>query len=205
MERFAFCISKAYVDISTAGIHRGLSTNYNKHNFFHQSKLEGDVELQNTPIVLFRSPRDVMQVTALSMQLGFGSELVDWYRDAMFVPFGPLLIDLSARTDDRLRYCTNSGSVATIFFPECLKQLRTLIGGHTKSLYTPSVPVTFPQMQKSLSSVLPKRVYPVFMRKRSKSDQRKLASFNTTFGYYYYKEKLGSKEEAFCRQKKDCN
>ena len=74
-----FCNSKAFVDIATAGRHRGLSTIYIKHNFFHQSKLGKDVELQNTHIVLFKSPRDVMQVTTLSTQLGLGSELVDWY------------------------------------------------------------------------------------------------------------------------------
>ena len=102
------CNSKAFVDIATAGRHRGLSTIYIKHNLFHQSKLGGDVELQNTHIVLFKSPRDVMQVTTLSTQLGLGSELVDWYRDATSVPFGHLLIDLSPRTDDRLRYCTNT-------------------------------------------------------------------------------------------------
>ena len=96
------CNSKAFVDIATAGRHRGLSTIYIKHNLFHQSKLGRDVELQNTHIVLFKSPRDAMQVTTLSTQLGLGSELVDWYRDATSVPFGHLLIDLSPRTDDRL-------------------------------------------------------------------------------------------------------
>ena len=175
------CNSKAFVDIATAGRHRGLSTIYIKHNLFHQSKLGRDVELQNTHIVLFKSPRDVMQVTTLSTQLGLGSELVDWYRDATSVPFGHLLIDLSPRTDDRLRYCTNSGSVPSKFYiPERLKHLRTLDEEHTKSLYTPSVPITFPQMQKSLSSVLSKRVYPFSMRMHSKSTQRKLAKRKKT-------------------------
>ena len=175
------CNSKAFVDIATAGRHRGLSTIYIKHNLFHQSELGRDVELQNTHIVLFKSPRDVMQVTTLSTQLGLGSELVDWYRDATSVPFGHLLIDLSPRTDDRLRYCTNSGSVPSKFYiPERLKHLRTLDDEHTKSLYSPSVPIAFPQMQKSLSSVLPKRVYPVSMRMHSKSTQRKLANHKKT-------------------------
>ena len=80
------CNSKAFVDIATDRRHRGLSTIYIKHNLFHQSKLGRDVELQNTHIVLFKSPRDVMQVTTLSTQLGLGSELVDWYRDATFFP-----------------------------------------------------------------------------------------------------------------------
>ena len=175
------CNSKAFVDIATTGRHRGLSTIYIKHNFFHQSKLGRDIELQNTHIVLLKSRRDVMQVTTLSTQLGLGSELVDWYRDATSVRFGHLLIDLSPRTDDRLRYCTNSGSVPSKFYiPERLKPLRTLDDEHPKSLYSPSVPIAFPQMQKSLSSVLPKRVYPVSMRMHSKSTQRKLASHKKT-------------------------
>ena len=63
------CNSKAFIDVATAGRHRGLSTIYIKHNFFHQSKLRRDVGLQNTHIVLCKSPRDLMQVTTLGAQL----------------------------------------------------------------------------------------------------------------------------------------
>ena len=116
------CNSKALVDIATAGRHRGLSTIYINHNLFHQSKLGRDVELQKTHIVLFKSPGDVMQVTTLSTQLGLGSELVDWYRDATSVPFGHLSIELSPRADDQLRYCTNTGSIPSkIYIPDRLK------------------------------------------------------------------------------------
>ena len=175
------CNSKAFVDVATAGRHHGQSTIYIKHNIFHQSKLGRDVELQNTHIVPFKSPRDVMQVNTLSTQLGLGLELVDWYRDATSVLFGHLLIDLSPRTDDRLRFCTNSGSVPSKFYiPERLEHSRNLDDEHTKSLYSPGVPIAFPQMQKSLSSVLPKRVYPVSMRMHSKSTQRKLANHEKT-------------------------
>ena len=66
------CKSKAFVDIATAGRHRGLSTTYIKHNLLHRSKLARDVELQNTHIDLFKSPRDVMQASTLSGQLGLG-------------------------------------------------------------------------------------------------------------------------------------
>ena len=175
------CNSKAFVDIATAGSHCGLSTIYIKHNLFHQSKLGRDVELQNTHIVLFKSPRYVMQVTTLSTQLGLGSDLVDWYRDATSVLFGHLLIHLSPRTDDRLRYCTNRDSVPSKFYiPERLKHLRTLDNEHTNILYSPSVPIASPKIQKPLSSVLPKRVYPVSMRMQSKSTQRKLANNKKT-------------------------
>ena len=175
------CTSKAFVDIATAGRHRGLSTIYINHNLFHQSKLGRDVELQNTHIVLFKSPRDVMQVTTVSTQLGLGSELVDWCRDATSVPFGHLLIDLSPRTDDRLPYCTKSGSVTSkIHILERLKHLRALDDEHTNYLYSPSVPIAFPQMQKPFSSFLSRRVYQVSMRMHSKSTQKKLASHKKT-------------------------
>ena len=64
-----------------------------------------------------------MQVTTLAAQLGLGSEPVDWYRVAISVPFGHLLIDLSPRRDDRLRFCANTGSNPSKFHnPDRLKQ-----------------------------------------------------------------------------------
>ena len=167
------CTSKTFVDSATAGRHRGLSTIYNKHNLFHQSKLGRDVELQNTHNVLFKSPRDVLQVTTLCTQLDLGSQPVDWYRDATSVPFGHLLIDSSLLTDHRLRYFTNTGSIPSkIYTPDRLKQSNILDDELTKSLYSPRVPINFPQMQKSFPSVLRKRVYPVSLRMHNKSAQR---------------------------------
>ena len=66
------CNSKEFVEIATAGRHRGSSTIYIKHNLFHQRKQGRNVELQNTHIVLFKSPRDVHQIDTLSVQLGLG-------------------------------------------------------------------------------------------------------------------------------------
>ena len=175
------CNSKAFFDIATAGRHRGLSTIYIKHNLFHESTLGRDVELKTTRIVLCKSPRDVMQVTTLGAELGLGSELVDWYQDETSVPFGHLLIDLSPRTYDSLRYCTNNGSVPLIFcIPECLKHLRTLDDEQTKSPYSPGAPFALRQMQKPLSSVWPKKVYPLFMRMHSKFTQSKLGNHKMT-------------------------
>ena len=175
------CNSKAFVDIATARRHWGLSTIFIKYNLFHQSNLGRDVELQNTHFVLFKSPRDVMQVTTPSTQLFLGSELVDWYRDATSVPFGHLLIDLSPRTDDRLRYCTNTESIPSKFhLPDQLKQSKRLDNEHTKSLYSPSVPILLPQMQNSFPSDLPKRVHPVSLRMQNKSAQRKPAKHKKT-------------------------
>ena len=122
-----------------------------------------------------------MQITTLSTQLGLGSELVDWYRDATSVPFGHLLIDLSPCSDDRLRYCTNTGSIPSkLYIPDQLKESKISDDEHTKSIYSPSVPIIFPQKQKSFPSVLPKRAYPVSLRMHNKFAQRKPAKHKKT-------------------------
>ena len=139
------CNSKEFVDTATAGRHRGFCTIYIKHNLFHQNKLGKDVELQNILIVLFKSLPGMNQVATLIVQLGLGSTLVDWYRNATSVPFGRLLIDLSPRTDDSFRYCTNSRNIPSKFYvPDNLKHLKDLDNEHTKSLYSPSIPALSP-------------------------------------------------------------
>ena len=78
------------------------------------------------------------------------------------------LIDLSPRTDDRLRYCTNTRSIPSKFYIlDRLKQSKLLNDEHKKSLFAPSVPIIFPQRQKSFPSVLPKRVFQVTLQKKS--------------------------------------
>ena len=204
------CNSKALVDIATAGRHRGLSTIYIKHNLFHQSKLGRDVELRNTYIVLFKPSRDVMQVTTLSTQLGLGSELFDWYRDATSVPFGHLLVALSPRTEDRLRQSTDTGSILSNFYlPDRLIQSKVLDDEHTKSLYSPSVPFIFPQMQKPFPSVLPKEFIMVLceciinlLKGNLQSRKRHhVAKFQSEVQLLSLTRKIGSKEKTFWRPK----
>ena len=95
---------RKFVKIATAGSHSGLNTICIKHNLFHQSKLGRDVELNNTHIVSFNSPRVVLQINTLSQQLGLGSQLKEWYQDATSTPYGYLLIDLIPKTVDSLRW-----------------------------------------------------------------------------------------------------
>ena len=144
--------SKTSVETATAGRYQGLSSNYIKNKLFHQSKPGRDVELLNTLIVLFKPPREVMQVSTLSAQLGLGSKLVDWYRDATPVPYGQLLIELPPRKDDQLRYSTNNGNVPwKCYIPDRLQQSSFSDGEHTKSLYSPSVPISLLHIQKVLT------------------------------------------------------
>ena len=100
------CRSKDFQQIATAGRHRGLNVIYIKHNLFHKSPLGRDIELQLTHIILFKNPRDVQQVKKLSQQLGLGTELDVWYKEATNKPFGFLMIDLCPKTSENLRFCS---------------------------------------------------------------------------------------------------
>ena len=157
-------ISKAFFAIGTAGSYHGLSNIYSKHAFFHQSKLRRDVELQTTHIVLLKSPRNVMSVSTLSAQLGIGLELVDCYPDALSVPYGYLLIDLSPRTDDRLRFCGNTRSIPSKFYiSEPLKRSKLLDNEHAKSVLS-KCSNHYITNAKVFFSTLPKRNYQVPVR-----------------------------------------
>ena len=116
------CNSEAFIDLATAGRHHRLRTIYHKHNLFHRWKHWRDLLLQNKHTVVFQSPRDVMQVSTLSTTVKPGSELADSYGDGIAVPYGQISIDMSPRTDGRLRYCTNTGSIPSkIYIPDGLK------------------------------------------------------------------------------------
>ena len=161
--------------------HRGVSTVYTRHNLFNQNTLGRVVELQNTHIVLIKPPLDKMQVSTLSAQLGPGSELVDFYQSATSDSYSLLMFDLSPRTDYRIRYCINSGSVPSkLYVRDRLNSLKLLDDKQRKSLYSPSDPISFPWMQKSFPLVLSKRVYQVFLRMHSKSARTKLAEYKKT-------------------------
>ena len=175
------CNIMVFIEIANAGRQRGLSFFYIKHNLFHQSQLEQVVEVQNTHNVLLKNPHEMMQVGTLSAHLGLGSKLVDCHRDATTVPYDYFLIDWWLRTNDRICYCTNIGSVPSIF---CnmgrFKHSKFLDDEHKIFLYAPNVPINFPQMQKVFRSDLSKVFYPVSRRMHSNSAQRKQAKSKKT-------------------------
>ena len=122
-----------------------------------------------------------MQVSRLSAQLGLGSQLVDWYRDATSVPYGHLLIDLPPRTNDQLRYFTNTAFIPSKFFtPDWLKPSEILDDEHTKLCNSPSAPIAFPKRQEYFLSVFSKRFYPVSPRMHSKPFRMKPAKRKKT-------------------------
>ena len=122
-----------------------------------------------------------MHVSTLSAELGLESEPNDWYQDATSVPWSQFLIDLSPRTDDRLRFCTNTGSIPSKFcIPDRLKQSTFFDEEHSKSLYSPFVPIFFQQFQKSFPSILPIKNCQVPLRMYSESSERKPAKHKKT-------------------------
>ena len=166
--------SKEIVKIASAGRHKGFSTVYIKHNLFHQSRLGRDIELHNTHIVLFKSPGDVLQINTLSQQLGLGSQLKYWYTTATSVPYGHLLIDLTPKTVDSLRYCTNSGSTPSLFFlPQSRQQITFLNDDHTTSFYSDCVPEIFPELQNNFPQIVSQRLHPVSKPMHSKPSKRR--------------------------------
>lgn len=167
--------SRQFEKIATSGRHRKLNVIYIKHNLFHKSSLGRDIELQNTHIVLFKSPRDVHQISKFGQQLGLAKHFTDWYKEATSKPFGHLLIDLSPRTVDNLRFCANITSFPTEFFiPPAQARSTVLDDSHTKRIYSQGLPDFFAQLPKDISPTVSKKFHSFPLRVRGKRLGRKI-------------------------------
>ena len=73
-------------------------------------------------IVLFKNPRDAMQVAILSRQMYPGKSrfLIEVFKDATEKPFGYLLLDLKADTEEmyRIRSGIFSGDRQYVYLPK---------------------------------------------------------------------------------------
>ena len=99
---------KRFVNIATSGRHKNVHVIYVKHNLFHKSKHSRTIDLNNTHVILFKSPRDVNQITYLGNQLNNAKFLKECYIKATDENiYGHLLIDFDPKTSDGLRYCSN--------------------------------------------------------------------------------------------------
>ena len=98
---------KEFSKLATAGRHKKISVIYVKHNLFQQSKWSRTIDLNTTHIILFKSPRDIQQISYIGKQLNNTNFLKDSYDLSTKQPFGHLLIDLDPKTTDSLRYCSN--------------------------------------------------------------------------------------------------
>ena len=84
---------------------------YVKHNLFLQNKLSRTIELNKTHIILFKSPRDIQQITYVGKHLNNTNFLKESYELATKQAFGHF-----RKTSDSLRFCSNIVQPGPTFF-----------------------------------------------------------------------------------------
>ena len=89
--------------------HRNLSVIYLLQNMFHQGKINRTVSLNCQYPVLFRNPRDKMQIMTLAKQMSPRNtqQFLQTYEDALKRPYGYLFVDLKPSTPDHCRLRNN--------------------------------------------------------------------------------------------------
>ena len=93
---------------SVGSHHKNLSIIFIIHNLFHYGKEMRTVSLNSHYIVLFKNPRDRLQISTLARQMypGQSQFLVEAFQDATKEAYGYLIIDLKPTTPDKLRIRT---------------------------------------------------------------------------------------------------
>ena len=97
---------KRIVNLFTRGSHhRNLSVIYIVQKLFHQGKGSRSISLNSHYLVLFKNPRDKLQILTLGKQMYPGQTdfFLNQYEEAVKRPFGYLLIDLKTTTHDNCR------------------------------------------------------------------------------------------------------
>ena len=82
---------------------------YSVQNLFHQRKDNRSISQNSHYLVLFKNPRDKLQILTLAKQMYPGQTdlFLNQYEEAVKRPFGYLLIDLKIDTQDNCRLRTN--------------------------------------------------------------------------------------------------
>ena len=93
---------------SVGSHHKNLSIIFIIHNLFHYGKEMRTVSLNSHYIILFKNPRDRLQITTLARQMypGKSQFLVEAFDDATKDAYGYLVIDLKPTTPEKLRIST---------------------------------------------------------------------------------------------------
>ena len=98
------------VNLFTRGSHhRNLRVIYIVRNLFHQGKGRRRISLNSHYLVLFKNPRDKLQILTLAKQMYPGQTdlFLNQYEEVVKRSFGYLLIDLKTTTQDNCRLRTN--------------------------------------------------------------------------------------------------
>ena len=93
---------------SVGSHHKNMSIIFIIHNLFHHGKEMRTLSLNSHYIILFKNPRDSLQICTLARQMypGKSKFLVEAFNDATRQAYGYLLLDLKPTTEDRLRIRT---------------------------------------------------------------------------------------------------
>ena len=93
---------------SVGSHHKNMSIIFIIHNLFHYGKEMRTVSLNSHYIILFKNPRDRLQISTLARQMypGQSQFLVEAFQDATQEAYGYLIIDLKPTTPDKLRIRT---------------------------------------------------------------------------------------------------
>ena len=93
---------------SVGSHHRNVSVFLIVHNLFHNGKEMRNISLNSHYIILFKNPRDKLQISTLARQMYPGNSqfLMESFYDATKEAHGYLLIDLKPTTEDQLRIRT---------------------------------------------------------------------------------------------------
>ena len=95
-------IDERIVSLLTRGSHhRNLGVIYIVQNLFHQGKGSRSISLNSHYLVLFKNPRDKLQILTLAKQMYPGQ--TDFFLNQYEGPLGCLLIDLKTTTQDKCR------------------------------------------------------------------------------------------------------
>ena len=101
---------KRIVNLFTRGSHHcNLSVIYIVQNLFHWGKGSRSISLNSHYLVLFKNPRDKLQILTLAKQMypEQTDSFLNQYEEAVKRPFGYLLVDLKTTTQDNCRLRTN--------------------------------------------------------------------------------------------------
>ena len=93
---------------SVGSHHRNLSVIFIVHNLFHQGREMRNLSLNSHYIILFKNPRDKLQISTLARQMYPGNVkfITEAYGDATKQAYGYLVFDLKPETEERLRIRT---------------------------------------------------------------------------------------------------
>ena len=99
-------VTKIFTKISH---HNDVSVLYLTQNLFYGGKQNRTIGLNAHYLVLFKNPRDAMQISCLARQMypGKSAFMVEAFKDATSEPYSYLLIDLKADTEDKFRLRAN--------------------------------------------------------------------------------------------------